>query len=93
MLIDNLCCIAIKRKNYSRGKAVTTRNLPVQKTQGGEEVLWYSLPKSEWNNLIKRAPHRIAKMGIWLGLNFGFLFFQKSTLQMVISILSFKNEW
>jgi integrase len=54
----------------------------LQKQQGLESYKWKkprrgrkyqgkAYPKIQWKNFIKRATHRVAKMGIWLGFNFG----------------------
>lgn len=31
----------------------------------------YSIPKEKWVNYIRKAPNKVAKMGIWLGFQFG----------------------
>ena len=31
----------------------------------------WSIPNTKWNDYIKQAPNQVAKMGIWIGFNFG----------------------
>lgn len=37
----------------------------------GESKTGKSYHKEEWNDIIAKAPNRVAKFGIWLGFNFG----------------------
>ena len=39
--------------------------------KGGKKNATTAYPKKEWATFIKKSPHRVAKMGLWLGFNFG----------------------
>lgn len=41
------------------------------KRRGNHKKKGQAYPKSQWPVLIKKAPHKQARMGVWLGLQFG----------------------
>lgn len=41
------------------------------KTRGNSHAKGKAFPKEEWDDIIRNAPNRIAKMGIWVGFHYG----------------------
>jgi integrase len=52
-------------------KALLLDDYQYEGTNDGTRRKKIAFPHTQWKDLIKQAPHRQAKMAIWLGLNFG----------------------
>jgi integrase len=62
-----------KKKLLSRGDLLdaldTSKN--IQKRGNGQSNRKWSVPRKLWGEYIRHAPNKVAKMGIWLGFQFG----------------------
>lgn len=62
-----------KKKLLSRGDlldALDTFRPPKRITNGYSKRKW-SVPRKQWEEYIRQAPNQVAKMGIWVGFQFG----------------------
>ncbi|MFQ5981077.1 MAG: tyrosine-type recombinase/integrase [Candidatus Heimdallarchaeota archaeon] len=50
----------------------------------------WSIPKDQWKDVIRCAPHKVARMGIWLGFNFGLR--RGEILHLRVKDIDFRNQ-
>jgi integrase len=62
---------------------------PKRRGNNHSERKW-SIPREEWTKYIKMAPHHIAKMGMWLGFQFGLR--NGEIVHLRVNDISFENE-
>lgn len=65
--------LAIKKKVITRESLMDFKDTfkpPKRRANGINEQL-FSIPKSKWVQYIKKSPNKVAKMGIWIGFQFG----------------------
>lgn len=65
--------LTLKKNKLSRGElmnALETFKPPKKRGNNSSDRKW-SVPKSQWANYIRIAPTPVAKMGMWIGFQFG----------------------
>lgn len=51
--------------------SLETYKLPKRRGNSHTKKQGKAYPQAQWNSFIKNAPNRVAKLGIWMGFNFG----------------------